>query len=68
VCTSLDKNTVTHSVVIGSKSVRNGGALIFKSSETLLFDKLTTELTVQGRDSLRGAQICFFMGCIKGSV
>jgi hypothetical protein len=30
VCTSLDENDVTHSVLLGSKNVRKGGALIFK--------------------------------------
>ena len=29
VCTSLDGNAVTHSVLLGSKNVRKGGALIF---------------------------------------
>ena len=30
VCTSLDENAVTHSVLLGFKNVRKGGALIFK--------------------------------------
>jgi hypothetical protein len=29
-CTSFDENAVTHSVLLGLKNVRRGGALIFK--------------------------------------
>ena len=31
-CTSLGENAVTHLVLLGSKNVREGGALIFKCS------------------------------------
>ena len=34
VCTTLDENDVTHSVLLGSKNVRKGGALILNFDRT----------------------------------
>ena len=34
VCTSLNENDVTHSVLLGSKNVRKGGALILNFDRT----------------------------------
>jgi hypothetical protein len=58
VCKSLDKNTVTHSVLIGSKSVRNGGALILPKN------KKQNQKPWQGRGFWRGAQFRLFFANI----
>jgi hypothetical protein len=43
VCTSIEENPVTHVVLLGSKNVRKGGALIINFNGTLLSDNFLYE-------------------------